>query len=146
MACRESEAGGGPPLFQQIMARIGSGRVPLILFAFPHVRELRRLMEGRAAVVLDCPIAIEGGLEGKTDPGFNCPIATVEGELEGRTALDLDRPIEGGLEGRTDPDFVSPIATVEAEVGGGVHFWILTVPLRRKKENLGGRRFWILAV
>jgi hypothetical protein len=112
------------------------GRVPLILFAFPHVRELalqsdtthpsfnlfqyvRFEMEGKAAVVLDCPIAIEGGLEGKTDPGFNCPIATVEGELEGRRALDLDRPIEGGLEGRTDPDFVSPIATVEAELGGG---------------------------
>ncbi|KFX99935.1 hypothetical protein V490_01586 [Pseudogymnoascus sp. VKM F-3557] len=41
---------------------------------------------------LDRPIAVEGGLEGKTGPDFDCPIAMAE-----KAALDLD----GGLEGRT---------------------------------------------
>lgn len=122
-------------------AEVSKRREHLILFAFPHVTELRRQktkthpsfnlfqyvrfatvergMEGRAALLLDRPIAVEGGLEGKTDPDFDCPIATVEGGLEGRTALDLDRPIEGGLEGRTDPHLGCPVATVEAKFGGG---------------------------
>ncbi|OBT48548.1 hypothetical protein VE00_01388 [Pseudogymnoascus sp. WSF 3629] len=101
------------------------GRGPLILFAFPHVRELalrsdtthpsfnlfqyvrfegvERELEGRAALVLGCPTVVEERLKGKTDSGFDCLIATVEERLEGRTALDLYRPI----------------ATVEGEFGEG---------------------------
>ncbi|KFY80219.1 hypothetical protein V499_00893 [Pseudogymnoascus sp. VKM F-103] len=87
---------------------------PLIPFAFPHVRQL--LLHGDTAHPsftlfqyvrfatggLDCPIVAEGGLEGKTGPDFECPIA-----MAGRAALDLD----GGLEGRTIlgiPDLADP--------------------------------------
>jgi hypothetical protein len=95
------------------------GRVPLILFASPHVREIALQSDTThpsfnlfqyarfARGGLDRPIAVEGGLDGKTRPDFNCPIA-----IRGRAALDLDRPIvvEGRLEGRTGPDFDCPIA------------------------------------
>ena len=83
---------------------VSKRRGPLILFAFPHVRQL--LLHGDtthpsftlfqyvrfATGGLDRPIAVEGGLEGKTGPDFDCPIA-----MAGKAALDLD----GGLEGRT---------------------------------------------
>ncbi|KAL5344390.1 hypothetical protein ACLOAV_010650 [Pseudogymnoascus australis] len=127
--------------FGAYRAEVSKRRGPLILFAFPHVRELalrsdtthpsfnlfqyvrfegvERELEGRAALVLGCPTVAEERFKGKTDPVFDCPIATIEGGLEGRTALDLDRLIEGGLEGRTDPDFDCPIAMVEGEIGWG---------------------------
>lgn len=109
--------------FGAYRAEVSKRRGPLILFAFPHVRELALQSDTtdpsfNLFQYVRFP-AVEGGLEGKTDPGFDCPIATVEGGLEGRTALDLDRSIEGELEGRTDPDFDCTIATVEGEFGGG---------------------------
>jgi hypothetical protein len=80
------------------------GRVPLILFAPPHVREVKQKIDTThpsfnlfqyvrfARGGLDRPVAVEGGLEGRTGLDFDHPIA-----MAGIAALD--RGLEGTFVG-----------------------------------------------